>query len=163
MIKKTKLEEERTKKIEARRQAEDDKKRRAEEDKKRRAEEMEENANRKRTRSDGENNNPEAESPGVIDPKVHEVVGDADLLTQGDLKIIESFLKGKYSMSPFLNTHPEEIHEEVYEIKLTDRIIQDAQGQPRREVILLLLDYSKCKWRKVKKTMAVAVQPNPTE
>ena len=38
------------------------------------------------------------------------------------------------------------------EIKLNEKIFEDDNGERKREVMTMILDYSNCKWRKVKRT-----------
>ena len=43
-------------------------------------------------------------------------------------------------------------HDAVREIKLNERLIEDASGERKREILTMILDYANCKWRKVKRT-----------
>lgn len=46
-------------------------------------------------------------------------------------------------------------HEEVREVKLSERIVQDDKGTRKREVLWFSMDYDKCQWRKVKRSTRV--------
>ncbi|KAL2911596.1 hypothetical protein HK105_208935 [Polyrhizophydium stewartii] len=72
---------------------------------------------------------------------VEEIIGGSDLVTQQDIKLIEDFLTGNYVR-----------HDETKEVKLSERIYVDDNGQRKRENMWILLNYSECKWRKVKRT-----------
>lgn len=43
-------------------------------------------------------------------------------------------------------------HEEEKTIKLSERSFIDVNGDRKKEVLTIVLDYFNCKWRKVKRT-----------
>lgn len=48
-----------------------------------------------------------------------------------------------------------EIQDITKEFKLTEKISTDAMGITKKEVLIIILDYLNCKWRKVKRTTKI--------
>jgi flagellar biosynthesis GTPase FlhF len=82
---------------------------------------------------------------------VSHVLAGADCLTPEEKETIKVFLSGNYRNSSF-NLEMQQLQQEF---KLTERVFTDPLGINKRECFYIILDYSNCKWRKVKRTSKI--------
>jgi hypothetical protein len=82
--------------------------------------------------------------PPIQPANIDNVLAGADCVSEEERNEIAKFLRGDYTIQPH-----------VREFKLSEKIVVVDESTRKREAMFIVLDYSNCKWKKVKRTSRI--------